>query len=344
MDELEWLRRNSPPTTPSPDVTQRHRTELRAAIATEGADGTPPRRPRRRMRSRHRVLVSAALVVVLCAIGAAVVALTSDGGDHGSRIGAPAASGSSTPTTATAECSGPLPAQLAIPSGFSTGRAGPAAQADTAPTSTQQVTTWSSDKVTIEQRWPSDANQRPWDLSGFSSDGISGVADDVIGDKVGAHRTLLFGFPNQPKDCGTLQVTVYGADAATVRSVSDALLQRPFVSPEPLVTTSQAATAIPDVVACEAKASSSSSIDGITAKATVDATTTVGASASPTDALASFLAGEPQLFQHGYDELRLDDGSVAYVKQVRPGAVVTAVHVTAAANGWSVHDWRASGC
>ena len=47
MDELEWLKHNSPSTRPSRDITKRHRTQLRAAIATEGADGTGPRRPRR---------------------------------------------------------------------------------------------------------------------------------------------------------------------------------------------------------------------------------------------------------------------------------------------------------
>jgi hypothetical protein len=289
------------------------------------------------------VLVTTAVVVVLCVIGGVVVALTSEGGDDGSRIGAPAASGAT--TTAPTECSGPPPAQLAIPSGFNTGRAGPAAQSRTAPTSTQQVTTWTSDRATIEQRWPSDANRRPWDQSSLAPDGVSGIADDVTVDaNGGAHRTLLFGFPNQPNGCETLQITVYGADAATVRSVSDGLVSSPFVSPEPLVTTSRAATAIPEVVACEANATASVTVDATTATATVDGTVTAAAFAGPTEAFASFLAGEPQLFQHGYDELRLAEGSVAYVKQVRPGAVVTAVHVTAGATGWSVHDWGASGC
>jgi hypothetical protein len=262
-------------------------------------------------------------------------------------IGAPVASGATTTTTAAAACSGPPPAQLAIPSGFGTGRAGPAAGSDTPPASTQQVTTWTSDRATIEQRWPSDANRRPWDQSSLAPDGPSGIAEDVVVDAGGgAHRTLLFGFANQAKGCETLQVTVYGADADTVRSVSDGLVHSPFVSPEPLVTTSRAAAAIPGVVACEAEATASSGVDTTTSKATVDgAVTGTGAAfGRPEDALAAFLVGEPQLFQHGYDELQLADGSVAYVKQVRPGVVVTAVHVTADAIGWSARDWRASGC
>jgi hypothetical protein len=352
VDELEWLKDHSPSTRPSRDTTRDHRTQLRAAIATEGADGGPPhRRPRPRARGRHRVLVTTACVVVLCAIGGLVVALTSAGGDHGSRIGAPVASGATTTTTKKkTECSGPPPAQLAIPSGFSTGRAGPAAGgSEPAPTSTQQVTTWTSDGATIEQRWPSDANRRPWDQTGVAPDGVSGITEDVIVDADGgAHRTLLFGFPNQPKGCETLQITVSGSDAATVRSVSDGLVQSPFVSPEPVVATSRAATAIPAVVACEATATAtataSSAVDGISPAATVDGTATGAAFGRPGDALVSFLAGEPRLFQHGYDELHLADGSVTYVKQVRPGVVVTAVHVTAAAAGWSVNDWKASGC
>jgi hypothetical protein len=49
------------------------------------------------------------------------------------------------------------------------------------------------------------------------------------------------------------------------------------------------------------------------------------------------------LAQRSYQELRLDDGSLVYTKDV-VGNVVTTVHVVSAGAGWTVADWRASGC
>jgi hypothetical protein len=61
------------------------------------------------------------------------------------------------------------------------------------------------------------------------------------------------------------------------------------------------------------------------------------------DALADFLSEQPTLFPRGYRELRLDDGSIVFAKDVG-GAVVTTVRVASSTNGWAVTDWRASGC
>lgn len=347
MDELEWLRKKSPPTEPSRDTTRRHRTQLRAAIATEGAAGARPRRPRRGLHVRHRVLVTSVVVVVLCVAGAGVIALASRGGDGGGQIGAPAASGS-TPTTTAVACIGQPPAQLDVPAGFGSGVAAPAAQATTQPASTQQVTSWSSQAATIEQRWPADAGQGPWSSGRAAppNGAIASVADsDVTLDGNGTyHRSVFFSFPNQAQGCETLQITVYGSDKATVGTLSNDLIRAPFRSPQPLVTTTAAAAAAPTVAACEAVARNGTTGLAAPAIATTGGGVALASFAQPADALAQFLASRRQLIQHGYEELHLDDGSITYAEEVRPGVVVTTVHVSATKSGWSVDGWAASGC
>jgi hypothetical protein len=348
MDELEWLRANSPSTEPSRDITRRHRTQLRAAIATEGADGTRPRRPRPRRRSRHRVLVTGAVVVGLCAVGAGVVALSSSGGDGGgsNEVGVPVAGSATTSTAAPATCTGVLPAELNVPAGFGAAVAGPATQAANAPTKGQQVTSWSSDSATIEQRWPADQEAAAqFGSPAAPADGIGSYADQFAkSDKHGYHRTIVFLFSGQPAGCAALQVTVYGRDAAAVDAVANRFVQAsPFVSREPLVSTTGAAASAPDVAACEGP------VDVQVAKLTtpvvarVGDTVSAGVFAQPTEALTDFLAGHTVLAQRSYQELRLDDGSLVYTKDV-VGNVVTTVHVVSAGAGWTVADWRASGC
>ena len=340
MDELEWLREHSPPTAPSRDVTRRHRTQLRAAIAAEGADGTRPGRPRRAGRSRHRVLVTGAVVVGLCAVGAGIVALTSSGGDDARSVGAPAASGPDS-TVPVRACAGAPPKELAIPPGFGTAVAAPAPQAPT-PSSTQQVTSWSSDRATIEERWPADAEvAAKLRVPDSPPEGFTGVADpDVIVDGNGAaHRRVVFILSRQPAGCAALQVSVYGTDADTVKALSNELLDQPFRSSQPLVTTTGAATAAPGVVACA----------GVAEKVAVPVVATIAESvrgaefAQPADALADFLSGHRTLARSGYAALRLDDSTLAYAKDV-DGKVVTTVHVAPTAAGWTVTDWQASGC
>ncbi len=80
------------------------------------------------------------------------------------------------------------------------------------------------------------------------------------------------------------------------------------------------------------------------AVATVGDTVVSGATfAQPADALGHFLQGRKALAHTGYQELRIDDASIVYVKDVE-GRVVTAVHVVPTPAGWTVADWRASGC
>jgi hypothetical protein len=341
MDELEWLKEHAPPTAPSRDVTRRHRTQLRAAIATEGANGTRPRRPRRQHRSRHRVLATTAVVVALCAAGAGVIALTSSGGVDTPTVGAPAASGPDS-TLAVRACVGAPPKELEIPTGFGTAVAAPAKQAVTAPTSTQQVTSWTSADAAIEERWPADSSvAAKLVTSDPPAEGFSSFADpDVIVDGKGAaHRNVVLSLPGQAQGCALLQVTVYATDAATVKVLSDELISQPFRSSQPLVTTTGVATSAPGVVACS----------GVAEKAAMPVVATVGgkvdggAFAEPADALAEFLPSQKDLYQRGYDELRLDDSSVVFVKQTRD-IVVTTVHVEPTSAGWTVSDWQASGC
>src|SRR3954452_7440147 len=238
MDELEWLKENSPSARPSREVTSRHRTQLRAAIAAERADGTRPRRPRRERRSRHRVLVTTAVIVALCAAGAGVIALTSSGGDDGATVGAPVSHESITTAPAQA-CAGAPPKELAVPAGFGTAVAAPAKDAAAAPSSTQQVTSWTSGQATIEQRWPADAAKVPERTGKLPDDSISAVSDQfakVDGQGV-ARQTIVFSFGGQAAGCADLQVTISGRDAAAVETITSELVHTPFRSNEPLVTT-----------------------------------------------------------------------------------------------------------
>ena len=339
MDELEWLKANSPPARPSPDTTRGHRTQLRAAIASEGADGSQPQRRRpRRHPSRHRVLVSAAVVAVLCIGGAAVVALVA-GGDGGSKrsVESPAARTPAPASTAPFACPGPGPASLAVPAGFGPAQAIAAAQADTAPAPTQQVTSWKSDRATIELRWPADADRDPWvDQPQPSADGFSGLAEGrVTTDKDGvSHRTLLF--LCQPKGCHTVQVTVYGTDADEVGTVSDELNNAPFKSTTPLVTGTRAG-AVPSVVLCDAP-------EGVAAPANRTGGAVDTGANDPTSALATFVVQRRDLPRLGYQSLDEPDGSIVYVNEPRPRVVVTTVHVVPTTTGWIVRDWEASGC
>ncbi len=336
MDELEWLKEHSPSPRPSRDITRRHRTQLRAAIAADGADGTRPRRPRRERRSRYRVLVTTAVVVALCAVGAGIIALTSSGGDESNTVGAPASTDAPA-TTSVRACAGAPPKELAIPTGFGTGVA--------VPSSKQQVTRWSSDQATIEQRWPADADKVP-DRSGTTAaDGFTALSDPsaTVDAKGVAHQTVAFVFGGQPTGCDALQITVSGDQVDAVEAITDSLLHAPFRSNEPLVTTTGTATAAPPVVACEGVADADTAKLAVPGAAIVGGGVRSGAFPQPADALAAFLTGKPTLAQRGYQEQWLDDASVVFVKSVRTN-VVTTVHVAPTSTGWTATDWAASGC
>ena len=351
MDELEWLKENSPSTRPSRETTRRHRTQLRAAIASEGADGTRPRRPRRNRRSRHRVLLTTTAVVAICAVGAAVVALNADDGDDPSRVGAPAP-GNSTTTVAPAQaCPNPPPKQLAIPEGFGNPVAGPAKDATSAPADAQQVTTWSSGTTTIEQRWPADADaaKRYGAISTGPADGSSSSAADQIShvDENGvARRLIVFTFSGPPSACSYLQVTVSGRDQADVDKITHDFLRQPFVLTEPLVTPTAAAASAPAVIPCRGPEGKALGMDVqpeyvSTIGGKVETGGTFG---QPAQALAGFLSDMKHFPQRGYQELEIDDSTVVYAQPGPTGGIVTTVHVTPTPAGWMVDEWQASGC
>jgi hypothetical protein len=347
MDELQWLREHSPPTQPSRETARRHRTQLRTAIASEGTDGHRPRRLRRERRSRHRVLVTTTAVVAVCALGAGIVALATAGGDDdAARVAAPGTDGT-TSAAPTPACAGAPPAQLAVPAGFGNAVAAPAEAATSPPARTQAVTSWTSGSSTIEQRWPADADKVPRGIGPLADDEMVSRADaHPIVDGGIAHRTVVFSFGGQAPGCEHLQVTVYG-DEKTVDRISDALIAAPFASPEPLVTTTAAATAVesaPPVIACRGPQVQPVGMDATTpVAATIGGRVDGDAFAQPADALAQFLPERKTLAQSGYRELRLPDASIVYAKDVA-GNVVTTVHVEATNGGWAVTDWQASGC
>jgi hypothetical protein len=138
-------------------------------------------------------------------------------------------------------------------------------------------------------------------------------------------------------------MTVYGRDAGTVDRVAEGFVTAPFVSHEPLVSTTGAAASAPPVIACKASTRVKTEAEAIPAVATVGGPVDQASFAQPTEALTDFLAARTTLAARGYEELRLDDGSFAYTKR-EVGNVVTAVHVVPTGAGWTVTDWQASGC
>jgi hypothetical protein len=79
------------------------------------------------------------------------------------------------------------------------------------------------------------------------------------------------------------------------------------------------------------------------AVATVGGPARSGTYDEPRAALAAFLAEQRHLVPTGYEELHLDDASIVYVNEVAERPVAT-VHVVPTKEGWTVSDWRASGC
>ena len=324
MDELEWLKENSPSTRPSRDTTRRHRTQLRSRDRGRGRRRQPrTRRPRPR-RGRHRVLVTTAVVVVLCAVGAGVVALTSLGGDEsgaGSALPPPSARPR---TTSARRAAGPR-------RGSSRSRPGsaPGCRACTDAEHRPESTRWSA-WTPIGDRSSSAGPPTPKPPSpgperrrgSMACRGSPRVRSSTPKAARTARRLRV---PDQPQGCETLQITVSGARVDTVRSVSDGLVQHPFVSPEPLVTTSQAATAAPRVVACEGvgrhrRAELAVRRPRSTAACRYAADRVRSAGGSPRRASSP---ANPGCSSAATTSCGSPTARVAYVKQVRPGVVTT---------------------
>ncbi len=284
------------------------------------------------------MLLGATAVAALCA-AVAVAVTTAGGDDDGRRVATPAAG-----TTGTAAgqplCGSDLPAQPSIPDGYSGPRAASASEADTAAVASQLVETWTSPTGSIEVRWPSDADQRPWaDQSTDSAGSFAAQSDrDVSTTKAGrARQAIFFRFPNQPKGCDTVQLTVYGKDAGSVAATFDILAKQPFVSTESTVTKTTAADAPPAAVRC-------STVQGRENAPLQGGAVASGGFATPEAALTSFVGDrDRRLLPTGYTELQLPDGSRGYVRAT-PAGVVTTVLVSQSAGRWSVAGWEASPC
>ena len=198
-------------------------------------------------RGRHRVLVTTGVVVAVCAVGAAVIALTSSGGDDTAARSVRPSAGDATTTTG----AGPGVRRSAAPGArdprqgserrWRSRRQRPRA----APESTQQVTSWTSGATTIEQRWPADTDVAAR-LTGShpdSSDSLSSSAEtQATVEKNGvAHRAVVFTFDPRRPAARTSRPPSTGRDVQAVEAVTDGLIAAPFVSNEPLVTTTGAA-------------------------------------------------------------------------------------------------------
>jgi hypothetical protein len=353
-DELAWLAANAPSPGPSPEVTERHRSELRAAIAAEragvrttsrrgrrpGGTGPAERGDHRRSRPRHTVVVAALAVTAVCAAGALVLAL-GRGDDSPDRVRTPAASDTTAAASAKA-CGTSLPIALAVPTGYEGPRAGSSSDADTAADPTQLAVTWTTPGGNIELRWPADAANRADVIETPGSTDPGFLANTPTTDQTTKSgkvlRTIVFQFPQLPVGCQTVQVDVYGDTSKAVAAITTEITKHPLVSNEPLVKGTSTSTAAPSVAKC------TGAVIAVTAPNRGGAVVATGAYQQPAEALAAFVARDQTLVQTGYTQLTLADGSVVYANEVRPGVVVTSVHVADTGGGWSVVDWGASGC
>ena len=287
------------------------------------------------------MLLGVATVAAVCAAFGGVITLVNRGDSPDDRVDVPAAA-STGPAGAVPACGATLPARVDVPAGFGPAQATSAPEADTPAAASQLVTTWTSPTASLEVRWPADADQRLAGGSGGSTDAgsVGEIGAEFTTKRGDTGTNLLFPFPNQVKGCGTVQLTVYGKDAASVRAVVDTLEQQPFVSTEKTVTTTTAADSMPSVVACPIEKGAVTSLPVRDASLSAVPAT----SASPIAAVTAFVAqAKPRLLPTGYDELRLPDGSFGYVKRT-PAGVVTTVHVTPIDGGWRVESWDASSC
>ena len=234
-------------------------------------------------------------------------------------------------------CGTELPVRVAVPRGFSDAVSGASSDTLAASGTGQLAVHWTTSDGSIEVRWPADVGKSPLkrDDPGFASMTRKDLRPAANGRVA---RTIVFRLGDQPRpECRSLQIEVFGMSGETTNALTEQLRTRPFVSDKPIVVRSERVAGAPAVVRCQMP-------DGA-APAANQAREVVGsASASPKDALAAFLAGQPRLAQYGYAELQLPDGSVAYSYEAPNAGVVTVVHVSQRATGWAVDHMEASGC
>lgn len=261
-----------------------------------------------------------------------------------------AQAGPTTPAPGSAGCGSELPKSVAIPPGYSGPKPGPSPDATVAPAAGQLAFHWTSGTGSVEARWPSDAGKQiptgpspvgaPSAAQSFSAL-VSREAVSAGGGR--SMREMLFDLPgDQRAQCRTFQVDVFDADGSRLNSVFDNVVRHPFESSIPLVTASRQAPSAPPVAPCSASAGVRTPPNRVTTNSASEAFST------PTDALRSFLAGQPTLLPDGYVEFKLPNGALAYghpgFGPTNQDSFVTVIEIAPNTSGWSVLRVIASGC
>jgi hypothetical protein len=381
MDEFDGLAKLAGPAGPDPETVERHARQLRAAIGAEvasdrsgaGQAGEAPvadlvgagigggRRP-----WRGAVVAAAAAIVVL--LGA--VGITRVGDGRARQDVATSEKGNATPAgqpAATSACGDQLPVDIVVPAGYDGPRPGPGGDVAAAPHPDQHVVHWASAAGAIEVRWPADPERAAafdgtsWD-SGRAGQPVTSVTftGKASATPTGRHAKDLVALRQTDSStaCSTVQVVVSDAEVSRVDDTIDAVYLHLFDRDlPPLVVGTGEADAAPPVIRCQAPA-------GVRTPANQGGPVTdSGVHATPTDALEAFLEGpqvpsahfdgpsgrqlrQPTIARRGYDEFRLDDGTIAYGKRFDGdlGSFVVVIRIGRAGDGWSVTSWEGSGC
>lgn len=283
----------------------------------------------------HRPFRARSAWAIPLAIALAVVAASSQGS---------ATVGTSDPAVSAAPqgdpavmCGTELPFRVAVPPGFSDAVSGASSDTLAASGTGQLAVHWTTSDSSIEVRWPADVGKSPLkrDDRGFASMTRKDLQPAANGRVA---RTIVFRLGDQPRpECRSLQIEVFGVSGETTNALTEQLRTRPFVSDKPIVLRSERVAGAPAVVRCQVP-------EGAAPAANQTREVEGSTSASPKDALAAFVAGQPRLAQYGYAELQLPDGSVAYSYEAPSAGVVTVIHVSQRTAGWAVDHMEASGC
>ena len=236
------------------------------------------------------------------------------------------------------ECGTELPFAFPAPVGFD----GPTTRPD--PTSDDLLLRWQGAGETVDVAWPSfppldPTNPYTSDRTWVSEDEPASFGDRSV-------RTATFTTPILGTGaCVALDVTVSTPDARA----TDDLLDRielglagpdgPLAGPSAgIVAGSRVAPALPDVQPCtDVEPGEPTVVDG-------EPSRVVAPSPTPLDALRSFVATAPRVATHGWEEVTLPDGSLAYTWGDDPARPTIVVHLVQGTEGWAVESWRASSC
>lgn len=232
-------------------------------------------------------------------------------------------------------CGTDVPPRLNIPASFMGPRDGSAVAKKGEPAAAQLIRIWTSGSGTVEVRWPSDVDKRPFTTGqGYMAMTSAGPILATGGTYV---RYILLHLPGMQAECETLQVSVFDTDQARLTATVDEITRHPFTSGAPVVSASEDVDSLPMVASCAVPSGVA-----VTPNRGTEIEGPIGS--TPAEALKQFLVTEPGLLQDRYVEFSLPDGSKGYGNRGSTQAFITVVHVISSGPNWFVDRWEASGC